>query len=396
MSSLIRLLFADKLEEDIREPMITLSVGGGTFGVLPPSHSLWIQMSALLVLQSVLCNALAVLVYYFVIKRRGTATAFLVGYGCIIPFVMVMPNMFVGYLELKNACFMVCVASTPILLVFRCLEAMHGFSPAAVESQVTNYMIYYGSVIEFVFDDKTRHPVQSTTRESVTKAKRFLIFYFFLGILFSILLPTNFSPFAISRHGDFRRRLAHNFVMAYLTHVCIHVGTLGFGAAISLLAGIRTMDIANNPFFLSKSPSDFWGRRWNCLVHGALKRGVYKPIRRLTSSAVAATAATFVASGLLHEYVLWVITLNRDRDTEVQYGMHLAFFAYNAAVFVIELLIRDTKALECVRKSLHPTAVSLLVVSSVLPVAHWFTDEYVNTGFYKDYSVGFPTIIRIA
>jgi hypothetical protein len=265
-------------------------------------------------------------------------------------------------------------------------------------------MLYYGSVIEFVFDAKTNHPIKSTTKEALAKAKRFLIFYLFLGILFSILEPCSYAPIDTRRDRTFGStmsdflhpgHLANNFAVAYVTHVCLHTGTLGFGAAISLLAGIRTMDIADNPFFLSKSPSDFWGRRWNCLVHGVLKRGIYKPVRRSTANAAMAAVATFVASGVLHEYILSIITLDNRDINAVRYGMHLAFFAYNAVIFTIEHLVSEARIFSWSGRTLHPTIVSLLVVLTVLPVAHWFTDEYVSAGFYSDYTVGFPILVRI-
>lgn len=409
MSILLRILFADKLDEDTREPILTFSapaaLGSGTYGLLSPSLSFWLQMAAILVLQSILCNVLAVVVYYFIIQKRGTPAAFLTGYGFIIPFVIAMPYYLIKTIDLRNTCFMVCVASTPVLLTFRALEAMYGFSPPAVEAQVTNYMLYYGSVIEFVFDAQTKHAIKSTTNEALVKAKRFLIFYVFLGILFSILEPCSYAPVDTRRDhtfdgtiSDFLHpgHLANNFAVAYVTHVCLHTGTLGFGAAISLLAGIKTIDIADNPFFLSKSPSDFWGRRWNCLVHGVLKRGVYKPVRKFTAnSAALAAVATFIASGVLHEYILSIITLDSVDQSSVRYGMHLAFFAYNALIFTVEHLFSEAYIFQWSGRTLHPTIVSLLVVLSVLPVAHWFTDEYISAGFYTDYTVGFPILVRI-
>lgn len=419
MSVLLGILFADKLDEDTREPIITFGTASGQeYGLLAPSLSFWLQMAALLVVQSILCNALAAVVYYGIIQRRGTSTAYLIGYGFVIPFVVAMPFYLIQELDLRNACFMVAVASTPVLLTFRCLEAMYGFSPPAVEAQITNYMLYYGSVIEFVFDGKTNHAVKSTTGEALNKARRFLAFYLFLALLFSVLEPCSYAPIGMRPRGtgdhanvmdatiaDFLHpgHLANNFAVAYVTHVCIHTGTLGFGSAISLFAGIKTLDVANNPFFSSSSPSDFWGRRWNCLVHGVLKRGVYKPVRSMSQNAALAAIAAFVASGVLHEYVLAIISMEGNgtiasrngSDKSVRYGMHLAFFAYNALIFTLEHIFGEAHIFKVAGRTLHPTIISLCVVCSVLPIAHWFTDEYKSTGFYSDYKVGFPIIVSM-
>eukprot|EP00978_Attheya_sp_CCMP212_P037302 scaffold174751_cov49-Attheya_sp.AAC.1 len=46
--SLVQIMFADKLNEDIREPVYTFEspFGGDEYGILLPSASFWIQMSA--------------------------------------------------------------------------------------------------------------------------------------------------------------------------------------------------------------------------------------------------------------------------------------------------------------------------------------------------------------
>ena len=54
-------------------------------------------------------------------------------------------------------------------------------------------------------------------------------------------------------------------------HLCLLSGSSVFGFAVTLLTGIQTKDLTNNPLFGSSSPSDFWGRRWNNVVHKTLK-----------------------------------------------------------------------------------------------------------------------------
>jgi hypothetical protein len=45
------------------------------------------------------------------------------------------------------------------------------------------------------------------------------------------------------------------------------------GLVISCITGCNTITLMKNPLFSSTSPSDFWGGRWNLIVHGLLKRG---------------------------------------------------------------------------------------------------------------------------
>jgi hypothetical protein len=44
-----------------------------------------------------------------------------------------------------------------------------------------------------------------------------------------------------------------------------------------------------NPLVLSSSPHDFWGRRWNMVVHGFIRRSCFVPLlRQLAPQALAA------------------------------------------------------------------------------------------------------------
>lgn len=61
-------------------------------------------------------------------------------------------------------------------------------------------------------------------------------------------------------------------------HACavlfqMYLTTHGYGIfTVTSLCGVQQEPIMLNPIFESTSPSDFWGRRWNMVVHGMLKR----------------------------------------------------------------------------------------------------------------------------
>ena len=75
--------------------------------------------------------------------------------------------------------------------------------------------------------------------------------------------------------------------------------------------------------------------------------------------------------------------------------MHMAFFAYNGLVVMIEYALKGNKLLTELQKNLPKQAITALVLLTVIPVSHWFTDEYVMSGFYTDYSLGFPKIVYL-
>jgi hypothetical protein len=75
-------------------------------------------------------------------------------------------------------------------------------------------------------------------------------------------------------------RLYNNFVMAILTFFCLVLNMNAFAVVVTLctMNDIQSDVFSGQPLFLSKSPSDFWGKRWNRLIHSILKDSVYKPV----------------------------------------------------------------------------------------------------------------------
>jgi hypothetical protein len=68
------------------------------------------------------------------------------------------------------------------------------------------------------------------------------------------------------------------------------------------VAGFAPCPTFHQPLTRGTSPSDFWGRRWNLLIHGLFRRSIFQPLRRRGVPAAAAAAGAFVVSGLFHEY----------------------------------------------------------------------------------------------
>ena len=56
-----------------------------------------------------------------------------------------------------------------------------------------------------------------------------------------------------------------------MTQLNLHMGTSGAAMVVTLIFGKKTKIVTQNAMLKSTSVSDFWGRRWNKLVHGALK-----------------------------------------------------------------------------------------------------------------------------
>ena len=109
---------------------------------------------------------------------------------------------------------------------------------------------------------------------------------------------------------------------------------------------------------------------------------------------LSATAVFFI-SGLFHEYVLSVVDFSRDDNGKrIVYGAQTAFFMWNAGVVALEYLLRKRSGMKFGwLEGLPRTMISLLVVLTVLPISHWFSDDYIRMDLFSDYKRGFPIIV---
>lgn len=112
-----------------------------------------------------------------------------------------------------------------------------------------------------------------------------------------------------------------------------------------------------------------------------------------------AVFATFLASGILHEYVMLAATLAKRGQYSISYkpmvGNQLIFFAWNSLLLALEHALSGNRLLARFKKSVPKATITALVLLTNLPISHWFTDEWVACGFFTGVSEGFPRIVKI-
>lgn len=221
-------LFHDKLTEDNREPFLTcmsLPRYDGCFDVYAPRLLFWIQLfyvssrrntldspcrtwlfshaahpavlkqiKLLLVQVSILC-VYAFIIHSFIIKNRGAQWTYLLGYGILIPSVLQIPYPLIDYLGVTNRVLRTSLTILPSNVTFRCIEAMHGTSPICVEDSLTNYLIYYSSVVDFMWDKKTGQRTKNTMKGFFLFLFHIIIQIVMLSPLLSILFHYDYKPF---------------------------------------------------------------------------------------------------------------------------------------------------------------------------------------------------------
>lgn len=400
----------DPANANARMHLATFSIPGGNLVVILGPLSFWIQMGMMLAVQAAVSSLCAVIVYEFIVKRRGSTSSYLVGFGFVIPVGIMVPFWFITSFGIMNIAVMIGASALTVIVPFNCIEAMFDTSERGVESSLQRYIGYYCSIIPFVRHTKTGEPIPITKQELYTKGVQLLVNALILVTYASVMMHFDFvlCPSPRERNALLPTsvlelfhwgHLINNLAVACFTCQCLATGTQGVGLAISIISGCKVIDMMKNPIFGSQSPSDFWGRRWNLMVHGSFKRGVFKPLtNKLRVSRFVAMLATFAVSGILHEHVCTVIGMKYLLFPKLaspyapNYGRQFTFFLWNGFVVLLEYVLAPLPLFQWMKSNLLKEAISLLVLLTVIPISHWFTDEYIRSGFYSDYTMGFPLV----
>lgn len=108
-----------------------------------------------------------------------------------------------------------------------------------------------------------------------------------------------------------------------------------------------------------------------------------------------------MASGVLHEVVVSVIAIKARLYPEIgldyvpRYGNQLLFFVWNGVLLLLEHAFGKHPVIQWMVKNLPQPIITCLVLLMVLPMSHLFTDEYLRSGFFTDFSISCPTIVKL-
>jgi hypothetical protein len=400
-------LWPHKWEDDPRDPLVTFQVFDRLYGFYFFSIPQWIQMLAFIVAETMVAAVVAAFLYQTVVRKgkTGTTNAYLIGYSVFVPFWIFAPKFAVEQLGIDNKIFRFCLCViTPTMSIFRTTEAIHGFAPDYVVKSMADYVLYFASPMYLKYNTKTEKYVKATPRRMLWHLGRFLAFLFMTGMYQSAftLFPGYFPSLSLELpYGGFGAewyswqkmmdpaQWRDNAVYASLMQLYLMAYGEGLVFATTVLTQRQTEPIMDNPMLESKSPSDFWGRRWNLLVHRGLKNGVYKPVRKHGGGKPIAVLATFVASGLFHEWLLPSVFF----DYPNTHGTTTFFFAWQAMLVAMEALIGHWTVFQRLSKSLPGAVRTFLVIIAGVPLGHWFIESYISSNFFLQGQVTFPTIL---
>lgn len=410
-------------ESDYREPLFTIrlpiddSNNTGLYGIYWLSDAYWIEVLACVCATVAVAALTAVLLYFTIIgpKKTDTSTAYLWGYGLFLPFWLAWPLVVNPLLGFRNLLFKFIVGGiVPTVVEFKLLEAIHGCCPAFATESLSSFVLYFSSVLLFERDEKTKLPIPTTNRLKFQHLASFLTCLVCTGLFQSILTPfQDFNVFGepvgygSSDWWSWRRLLswelyANSLMHAILFQLYLTLYCQGLTLFWHVVGGYQTQPAMINPLGKSTSPSEFWGRRWNRIVHHVLKGGIYKPLRKHGVSSKIAMLWTFLLSGAFHEWLLCGIfytTCVEDPEGascyHPFYGGALVFFGWQALLVALEHHFGSSSILQSISRSLPSPVRTILIVLLGVPMAHFFLEPYVRSVFFRHGQMGLPMIIRI-
>ncbi len=120
------------------------------------------------------------------------------------------------------------------------------------------------------------------------------------------------------------------FWALWLTYLAVS-GVIDVFSGLAMQTGIPVAEAFDTPP-LARSPRDFWGKRWNLIVHDMMFRHVFLPMGGLRRP-LRSTLAVFLFSGLVHEYFVFAALGHPSRYT----GFMLAFFTVHGIAVLVQL-----------------------------------------------------------
>jgi Membrane bound O-acyl transferase family len=301
-----------------------------------------------------------------------------------------------------------------VLCLFRTLECIYGFTPTWIQSS-QDYVTYYASILLFARDQKTKQLIPCPLFKVRRHLINFVLFAFVTGFLQSLLTPHPYQAifggaedwYNMNRFWTWQL-YANNLLQALLFQMYLTTYCEGLTLAFTGLSGYQTLPVMLNPLLESQSPLDFWGRRWNLLVHHVLKNGVFKPVRKYCYSRTVAVMTTFLASGIFHEWLLWAIFTNTPGQLDPNsgecisscykptYGTSIIFFLWQAGLISVEIMVGRTTFFRSLGRILPQPIKTSLLVALGIPVAHYFMEPYFRCGFFFPHAQpGLPMILKI-
>mmetsp|Transcript_77310 Transcript_77310/g.202882 ORF Transcript_77310/g.202882 Transcript_77310/m.202882 type:complete len:448 (-) Transcript_77310:93-1436(-) len=233
---------------------------------------------------------------------------------------------------------------------FRFLELILGTGPEGFDKSAKTFIVYFSSPAEVLFDKEgtfQRSPPGQLTEIVLRLAAHMLIG----AVLLSIGKATDFVPFLepgshpveMARYG-FPLALPALWLQAAFVYCMLATAMLMHRVPCALV-GIDTVNPMRAPLLLSTGIRDFWGRRWNLVIHRLMKRTFFTPfLRSSCGMRHVGGMLAFMMSGLFHEYMWLAVNWFQLCPEHYVPGQVLLFFLSQYLLCAAEAMLAPTAA----------------------------------------------------
>jgi len=280
-----------------------------------------------------------------------------------------------------------------ILAFFRLVELLRSCGPKGFNMSARNFVIYCAASPEVMFD-KEGQLVKVPPGKLVGIIYELCWNSILILLCLSIGRATNYAPLltvedplALPLFG-FPYALPSSWLQAASVYLMLYTSFTGQRLLIGM-GGFDSAELMRNPLLRSTSVRDFWGRRWNLLIHSLMKRIFFKPLASGSRAKRHAGAlAAFAASGLFHEYMWLVLSWESLGDSYWPGGPSL-FFLVQFLLAACEASLEQT-ALGRMLAAMPSPVQTLCTTLAILPFGPAFLSGL--RGMFLDNVAVLPTI----
>lgn len=410
MMDFLKGVFEENYNVDDREPLASFQIPNveGDFSLFAPSLGPWKQQLIFSFLQSIIQIVFACFIYEAIVKRRGTIGSYIIGWGFVIPISIYLPFYLLEVLDLRNK--VLCLGSSIAMSVifFRCIEAMYGTSPHVVEWSISNYCGYYSSMVPYAWSSKTKQREKPTGMQLLRIFMERMFNLLACSLVLSIMIHYEYKPFEdavelknfnVSKDLLSLGHLKNSYAIIFLLYFTLNTmfETNAFGENVK---GFATEPLFDAPLTRSKTPTEFWTKRWNLMTHRLLQGGIFEPLKFCFDDNRVPMFLTFVASGLYHEFVWFTIFYNQkylyDKNGvcsdeancyDFKFGRVTAFFAYTGIVMLLERPMSKLAPVQWLSAHFPTLVIAQLLVCLHTPVVKWYGGDWIEGGLFDDLSI---------
>ena len=392
------------------KPRATMNIGACTLVIDAPDRGIWLAGVGALAFCLVALSFAATLLFMVPSDKR-LIPGFLVGTTlAVFPFSSIFQDYLAHTLEGSERLIVLFIFSGGFGVAgfFKSIAVATGTNPFGSERNLSTFLLWFTSTPEprFGRDGRT---IKACPEELGNRLKCLISKVAAGALLFSIVPPPPAhapakDEFAFGPGEWFSWKMClHGYTYIWALYVFLGVA-VDVGALPTLLKGISPMPGFDNPLLASTCSRELWGSRWNMSIHTLIKRSVFKPVAfSMGLGHVVGSISTFLASGLLHEYI-FALQFGPHHSTNSQVApipdfyepcRSTFFFLIMGGVMLLEQkladLFHEQKQQPLMRGFPAPVVVALHVALNAKPFAALFIHPWIASGLFHSIAKMFPT-----